>query len=154
MPASAVRCAKGIAGLVDSSVSVRSCEAFGPVSFLADYPDYFWYGIHSADVLFSYMGKGCRSVQAFCTDDVDLLMGRCADGRIGTLRGLRFNGAGFGCTVHAVGGIRSGVAEAEPPYYALLLQQVMRFFQTGVPSIDPEESVEIIGFLDAASRSR
>lgn len=40
------------------------------------------------------------------------------------------------------------------PYMFALAQSIDRFFRTGVSPIDPAESLEVIAFLEAASRSR
>jgi len=153
MSCSAVRYGKGIAGLLPADARALSCETYGPSGILPDYPGYFWYGVHAADVLFSYMGKGCRSVQVIHGENLDLLVGLWADGRMGTLRGIRFQPAEFGCTVFSDKGVKAGLALGDPPYYALMLKEVMRFFQTAQPPIDVEETVEIMAFLEAAGES-
>ena len=153
MTASAIRYAKGIDALHDGS-KVESCEAFGPMALLEDYRDYFWYGIHSAETLYSFMGTGCKQVQATSTDTIDMIVGLWEDGRIGTLRGNRVEAYGFGCMVTTKGETKFAPASSEVPYYAMMLKKVVPFFQTGVSDIPIEESLEIIAFLEAASRSR
>ena len=154
MSASAIRYARGVAGLCAPDADVRSCDAFGPAAILADYPGYFWYGIHSADVLFAYMGVGCRSVRAECVDGMDLLVGTWDDGRIATLRGTRFEGGTFGCTVFTTDGVRHGLLEAEPPFHVMLLRHVVPFLAGGKSPVPLAESVEVIAFLEAAWKSR
>lgn len=153
MSCSSIRFAQGIAGLVPAGVKVQACAAFGQMAILEDYPAFYWYGIHSADVLFSFMGRGCVRVQTHHTDGADLIVGTWGDGRIGTLTGTRFEGGGFGCTVFTSAGVVHGLAASTPPYYALMLRSVMEFFRTGQPAIDPAETVEIMGFLEAAEKS-
>lgn len=154
MTASAIRYAKGIEGILTDEETVTGCDAFGPMALLADYRDYFWYGIHSADVLYSFMGKGCRSVQTFNSENSDLLVGLWDDGRIGTIRGNRAGANNFGCTVTTNKITKSTVASGEIPYYAQLLKQIMPFYKSGKSPIDLAESLEIMAFLDAASQSR
>lgn len=154
MTASAIRFAAGIDNLHNYSDEIRSCEAFGPMVLPDDYPEYFWYGIHSAELLYSFMGKGCKSVRAIHQENSDLLVGEWSDGRIGVLRGLRYESAGFGCTLHTDKGVKTELALSDPPYYAQMMKDVITFFQTGKSSIDIAESVEIIAFLDAATQSR
>lgn len=153
MTASAIRYARGIDGLIDAGEAVESCEAFGPMALLDDYRDYFWYGIHSAEVLFSFMGKGCRSVQTFHTEKMDVMVGLWNDGRIGTLRGNRTGANNFGCVITTDQATKTGVVSGEVPFYAILLKKVIPFFQTGISPIDLSESLEIIAFLEAASQS-
>ena len=97
--ASSLRYASGVADLGDGE-KVHGCEAFGPMAILDDFPGVFWYGIHSADVLFSKMGTGCKEVTVTRTEQADVIAGVWEDGRIGTLYGFRFPGVNsFGATV-------------------------------------------------------
>ena len=153
MTASAIRYGKGIDVLRDGS-KVESCEAFGPMALLDDYRDYFWYGIHSAETLYSFMGTGCTQVQTTSTDKVDVIVGTWADGRIGTLRGNRVGANGFGCMLTVEGETKFALVSLDVPFYALMLKKIVPFFQTGVSDIPVEESLEIIAFLEAASQSR
>lgn len=153
MTASAIRYAKGIDGLLEDGAAAQSCEAFGPMAILSDYRDYFWYGIHSAEVLYAMMGQGCKTVQTFNTEKIDLIVGMWHGGRIGTIRGNRTGAGNFGCTVTTGKITKAGFASGEVPYYALMLNKIIPFFQTGKSPIDIEESLEIIAFLDAASQS-
>lgn len=151
---SSIRYAVGIADL-GADMTVRGCEAFGPMAVLPDFPGLFWYGIHSAEVLFAKMGCGCQQVRVMKTDTADVVVGTWADGRIGTLYGYRIPKQGtFGATVFTTGGLFHGTAKTTPPYYAALLPHVIEFFNTGVSPIPEEETMEIIAFLAAANRSR
>ena len=154
MTASSVRFTMGIDGLRQADEKVESCEAYGPMDLLEDYRDYFWYGIHSAETLFSFMGKGCQSVQVFNTEKLDVIVGRWADGRIGTLRGNRAGAGNFGCVITTNKSTKASVVSKEVPSYAMLLRKVVPFLQTGISPIDISESLEIIAFLEAASKSR
>jgi hypothetical protein len=153
MTASAIRYAKGIDAL-RNGMRVESCEAFGPMDLLDDYRDYFWYGIHSAETLYSFMGRGCKQVQANSTDKIDVIVGIWADGRIGTLRGNRVNAEDFGCMLTIEGETKFAMVSSDIPYQALLMEKIILFFQTGVSDIPIEESLEVIAFLEAASQSR
>ena len=152
MSSSSLRYAAGIADLTGDA-TVISCEAFGPAAILDDYPGLFWYGIHSAEVLFAFMGAGCTQVQSIHHEDIDVVVGEWADGRTGVLRGTRVKNGAFGCVVHASDGTRCGIAHATPPSYSLLMQQVVEFFKTGDSPIDMAETLGIIAFLEAADES-
>lgn len=153
MTASAIRYGKGIDVLRDGS-KVESCEAFGPMALLDDYRDYFWYGIHSAETLFSFMGSGCKEVEAISSDKIDMIVGKWEDGRIGTVRGNRVNSYTFGCMLTVEGETKFALVSGEVPFYAMMLKKIVPFFETGVSDIPIEESLEIIAFLEAASQSR
>jgi hypothetical protein len=152
MSCSSLRYAAGIAGLSQDG-AVVSCEAFGPAAILDDYPGLFWYGVHSAEVLFSFIGAGCQAVRCLRYPDTDVVIGEWQDGRVGVLRGTRVGKGQFGCVVHTDQGIYCGLAQSKPPYYYLMLQDVIRFFQTGVSPIDIEETLDIVAFLEAANAS-
>lgn len=153
MTASGIRFASGIADLFPPGTRVEASEAFGPISLLEDYRDYFWYGIHSADVLFSFMGRGCIKVRAIHEKQTDLLIGRWSDGRLGTIRGSRFGNNTFGITAFTTDAIKTGIASPKIPCYALMLSKVIPFLKGEKPIIELAESLEIIAFMEAASCS-
>jgi predicted dehydrogenase len=153
MSCSSLRYAAGIVGL-DQGADVVSCEAFGPAALLDDYPGLFWYGIHSAEMLFSFMGAGCKQVRCIHYEDMDVVIGEWMDGRLGTVRGTRFGRGAFGCVVHTDQATRCGVAQSTPPYYSLLLQKILPFFATGKSPIDIQQTLDIVAFLEAADESR
>lgn len=134
---------------------VLGADIFGPMSFVEKCPGYFWYGIHSAEMLIAAMGAGCREVFTVREESHDIIVGRWADGRLGTLRGNRGGNPGFGGTIqHEKSAAFFDVTKSGKPFYVSLLEQVIPFFQGGeskVPTIG--ETVEIIRFLDAANRS-
>ena len=155
MSCSSLRYALGICDLKkEEDTEVFACQAFGPMNLLDDYRDYFWYGIHTTEIVFAMLGKGCESVQVIPTHHADLLFGRWADGRIGSILGNRNNVWEFGCSITTNTHQRQAVASGAIPYYAQLLKEVVPFFQTGKSPLDIEESLNIIAFLEAASRSR
>lgn len=154
MTSSSIRFAKGFENLLQADEKVESCEAYGPMDLLEDYRDYFWYGIHSAETLFSFMGKGCQTVQVFNTKNLDVIVGHWNDGRIGTLRGNRVGANNFGCLLTTNKSTKIGLGSGDVPNYAMLLRKVIPFLQTKTSPIDIKESLEIIAFLEAASKSR
>lgn len=154
MSCSSLRYASGITDLVPKGEMISSCVAFGPATLLSDYPGLFWYGIHSAEILYSFMGVGCKSVRLVDKPDMDIVIGEWQDGRVGVVRGTRFTRGDFGCVVHTSAGTRLGIAVSDPPYYAIMLEKTMKFFRKGISPISIQETLEIISFLEAADISR
>lgn len=154
MSSSSLRYAAGIADLKTPAETVVSCEAFGPAAIREDYPGLFWYGIHSAEVLFSFLGHDCRTVRCISYPGTDAVLAEWADGRLGVMRGTRFEKNDFGCVLHTSAGTRLGLSASKPPSYYLLMQQVIRFFATGVSPVPIEETFAIVSFLEAADRSK
>ena len=154
MTSSSLRYALGIANALEAEEKVQACHAFGPMSILEDYRDYFWYGIHSTEILFTMMGSGCKEVHAVLGKDYDLLVGVWNDGRVGTITGKRIEPHNFGCGLLTDKGEKTTIATHDIPWYALMMGPIVEFFKTGISPISQVESLEIIGFLEAASRSR
>jgi len=154
MSCSSLRYAAGIADMVKPGEVTLSCEAFGPAAILPDYPGFFWYGIHSMEMLFAFMGCGCKRVQCIPSRDVDVVVGEWQDGRVGVMRGTRVKNGAFGCTVHTDVCTHTALAGSTPPYYFCLLTEIMKFFESRVSPIPIEETFEIISSIEAADLSR
>lgn len=152
--ASAIRFAEKFREVLDDGDAVTGADVYGPMALQDQCPGYFWYGIHSVEMLFAALGAGCREVLAVREECHDVVVGRWADGRIGTVRGNRTGNNGFGGTLHRAGGSRTfDVSTGKKPYYASLLERVMPFFRGEGEVVAPAEMVEVIRFLDAANRS-
>jgi predicted dehydrogenase len=158
MSCSALRFAAGVADLVTETARdqarIASCEAFGPAEILEDYPGLFWYGIHSAEMLFALMGRGCRTVRCVSYDQMDIAGGAWSDGRVGVMKGTRLGRSDFGCVAHTASGTRFALALDTPPFYYLLLQQIIAFLASGRSPVDLADTFEIIAFIEAADKSK
>jgi predicted dehydrogenase len=130
---------------------IRSVISYGPASLEPHHPDLFWYGIHPTEALFTLMGTGCERVVCTATPNTHVVTGVWSDGRVGTLCGLR-----GGTTPNKVIVFGSkGVAEQKGSGdYAPLVREIMKFFQTGIAPVSPEETLEIFGFMEAADESK
>jgi hypothetical protein len=134
---------------------IQGADVFGPMAFVEGCPGYFWYGIHSVEMLFGAMGSGCRGVLVASEESHDLILGRWADGRLGAVRGNRAGNNRFGGTVHRQTGSQAfDVSTGKKPYYASLLARVIPFLAGEGEVVSLPEMVEVISFLDAANRSR
>ncbi|MGM1049430.1 MAG: Gfo/Idh/MocA family protein [Bacillota bacterium] len=157
MSSSALRFAEGVkqAKAVDSLGSIIGTDCYGPMELQPTQPGLFWYGIHSVEMLYTFMGTGCETVMAGTTEQHDFVTGVWEDGRIGTIRGNRQGNMTFGAMVHREkGSLPVDVYAHEKPYYASLLEQIMKFFQTGTSPVLLHETWEIIRFIEAANESR
>lgn len=133
---------------------IIGADVRGPMPFVQGQPDYFWYGIHTVEMLFAIMGQGCREVHTICTGEHEVIIGCWSDGRIGTVRGRR-QGGSFGAVIHRQrGSDYVDIQAGNKPYYESLLEQVIDFFRTGHSPISLKETLEVIGFVEAANRSR
>lgn len=156
MSCSALRCAEALteALAADAPGDVCGADFFGPLDLEATQPGYFWYGIHTADMLFRAMGRGCAEVRAVRTPAHDLVVGRWTDGRIGTIRGFRTGNDAFGGAITLRSGCRLiDVQSGGKPYLASLMEEIAAFFRSRRPTVDPLETWEVIRFLEAANAS-
>jgi hypothetical protein len=97
------------------------------------------------------MGPGCQTVIRVPTPGTDVVVGTWNDGRVGTFRGMRHKGIGYGGTVFGEKGAEQiGPAEGYHP----LVVQIVQFFRTRTPPVDPKETVELYTFMEAADESK
>jgi hypothetical protein len=131
--------------------AVRGAISYGPAHLEPHHPDFFWYGVHAAEALYTVMGKGCETVVRTSTPEFDIATGTWSDGRVGTLHGLRTK-----ATPHKVivFGSKAVAEQKGSGTYAPLVREIMKFFQTGVAPVSPEETVELFAFMEAADESK
>ena len=111
-----------------------------------------WYGVHAVEMLYTVMGPGCETVTRVSTEDTDVAVGKWKDGRVGVVRGIRKGPYEFGITLFGEKAVLH--ADAEHPSYRPLLVEITKFFQTRISPVDPEETLEIIAFMEAADVSK
>lgn len=132
-------------------LKVLGADTYSPATIEPTHPDLFWYGIHGVEMLFAAMGPKCVSVNRFCTDETDVVVGKWDDGRIGTFRGTRNGKADFGgICFTSEGNFQLG------PYlgYEPLLLEIVKFFETGIAPIEAKETLAILAFMEAAEESK
>jgi len=129
---------------------VLGCDAYTAAVLEETNPGLYWYGIHGVEILYSFMGTGCKAVQCYRTDTLHHVTGIWADGRLATVRGSREGAHDFGATVVFESGIKHTLFSREIPIYAQLLRQIVPFFQGGPAPVPVQETLEIMAFIEAA----
>ncbi|HEY6226126.1 MAG TPA: Gfo/Idh/MocA family oxidoreductase [Verrucomicrobiae bacterium] len=131
---------------------IKGAISYGPSHLEKTHPDLFWYGVHPAEALYTIMGTGCETVVRVSTPATDVVDGIWKDGRVGSFRGLREAATPHKVIVFGT----KGVAEQQKgdDDYAPLVQEIMKFFQTGIAPIKPEETTELFAFMEAADESK
>lgn len=156
MSCSALRYAVGLTSGLRSGKGERPSGAdfYGPMGLEPTQAGYFWYGIHTAEMLFRALGSDCAEVHAVRTADHDVVTGVWRDGRIGVIRGNRTGNEAFGGALHWTSSSQPiEIKETDKSYLASLLEEVVSFLATGQSPIDPEETLAIMHFLEAANLS-
>jgi len=146
---SALRFGKDTQAVSHGSIGkVEYAETYGPCEIEPHHPDLFWYGVHGVESLFTVMGTGCETVQRGTTTDGKIeVVGIWSGGRKGVYREDKgFHGLAKGEKGEAPIGSFNG--------YQPLVAEIMKFFQTGVTPVRPEETLEIFAFMEAADRSK
>ena len=130
---------------------IVGASTVGPASLEKTHPDLFWYGIHAVEILYTVMGTGCTSVVRAHTDSTDVVVGIWKDGRLGTVRGTRSGKSGYsGMAFGENGNIKLGPY----PGYKPLLIEIAKFFQTKIVPVNPDETLELLAFMEAADESK
>lgn len=132
---------------------ITGAFTFGPENLEPHHPDLFWYGIHAVEMLYTLLGPGCEQVTRVKTDSGDTVVGRWKDGRIGTMRGLIQGKQDYGAVAFGMKAVLATPVPMGSDYRGLLVE-VVKFFQTGVPPVSPEETLEIMAFMEAAELSK
>lgn len=130
---------------------VTGCDTFSPASLEKTHPDLYWYGIHGVEILFTVMGTGCETVQRASTPGFDVVMGTWKGGRVGTFRGIREGGGGYGGRAFGSKGVTDlGTYGGYRP----LAVEIVKFFKTKQVPVTEEETLEIYAFMEAADESK
>lgn len=147
--ASSLRFGKATQAVRNGSIGkVLSAETWSPCHLEKTHPDLFWYGVHGVESLFTVMGIGCESVRRGATNGLIEVRGTWKGGRIGI---YRENEKGYG------GKARGEKGEADAGAYDgyhPLVAEIIRFFQTKVAPVKPEETIELFAFMEAADESK
>lgn len=137
----------------DRHGGIRGAFTFGPENFEPHHPDLFWYGIHAVEMLYTLLGPGCEQVTRVKTDSDDTVVGRWKDGRIGTMRGVIQGKQEYGAVAFGAKAVLMTPVPMSTDYRGLLVE-IVKFFQSGVSPVDPDETLEIIAFMEAAESSK
>jgi hypothetical protein len=150
--ASALRFSPSTVSVASGKIGdVLGADIYSPAHLEATHPDLFWYGIHGVESLFTVMGTGCKWVRRIHRPGTDIVIGEWSDGRIGSFRGLRSGKLDYGGNAFGTDGIATvGAYEG----YEHLVEEIMKFFRTGIVPVTEEETLEIFAFMQAAEVSK
>lgn len=132
---------------------IMGADSYSGCPLEPTHPDFYWYGIHGIEILFTMMGKDCQTVQRKHTQNTDHIVGIWDNDRIGTYRGIR-----KGKVTHS--GVAYGLNEILPAGsfndvgHRPLVIEMLRFFKTGISPVSMEETLAIHVFMEAADESK
>ncbi|MEJ7769117.1 MAG: Gfo/Idh/MocA family oxidoreductase [Chitinophagaceae bacterium] len=150
--ASSLRYITGAKEIAEGKIGkVFGADSYGNCYIEPHHPDLFYYGIHGVEMLYALMGTGCKSVVRVHKDTTDVVVGTWRDDRIGTFRGTRSGTGKMGATVFGEKGIE--VLDKSLGYDPLWVK-IIEFFDTGKVPVSPEETLEVLAFMEAADESK
>ena len=132
---------------------IMGADSYSGCPLEPTHPDFYWYGIHGIEILFTIMGKDCETVQRIHTQNTDHVAGIWKNERIGTYRGIR-----KGKVTHS--GVAYGLNEILPAGsfndvgHRPLVIEMLKFFKTGISPVSVEETLAIHVFMEAADESK
>lgn len=140
---------------MDKGTQVMSAFSFGPAELEPHHPDMYWYGIHACEALYAVMGTGCQQVVRTHTPTTDVLTGTWTGGRVGTMQGNR-SAAGKGLGAYGVTVItaKGPVTGGDKHSYKPLVEEYLKFFQTGISPVPLETTIELLAFMEAGDESK
>ena len=130
---------------------IVGCDTRSPCALEPTHPDFFWYGIHGVESLFTVMGTGCQQVVRLHSAGSDVAIGIWEGGRIGSYRGLRdgkreYSGIAIGTKQNLTVGQYDG--------YGPLVVEIVKFFRGGEVPVAAAETIEVFAFMAAADASK
>lgn len=128
---------------------VRGADCYSPHHPEKSHPDFGYYGLHGAETLYTVMGTGCEKVTRMHGPDGDIVTGLWKDGRLGTFRAIYTNGTYGGTVMLENKMMPAGGYEG----YQGLLNAILEFFETDIPPVSKEETLEIFAFMEASNLS-
>jgi predicted dehydrogenase len=134
---------------------LSAATTWGPGPIEKYYPlELAWYAIHPIELLYTIMGTGCESVTRMSGKDVDVVVGRWKDGRVGTVTAARPYSDYGAVAFRGQQTVENHPTAEGAANYRPLVAEMVKFFQTGQPPVANEETLEIFAFIDAAQRSK
>jgi hypothetical protein len=132
---------------------ITGADTYSAAPLEPSHPDFYWYGVHGIEILYTIMGTGCKEVRRTNTANTDIVVGTWKDDRLGTYRGIRkgkatHSGIAFGSNKILPAGDFNDVGHRP------LVVDMLRFFRTGVTPVSLEETLEIYTFMEAADESK
>jgi predicted dehydrogenase len=145
----------GVLGAMGRQINATAVTTWGPGPFEPHhYLDLSWYAIHPIEVLYTLMGPGCESVSRVSGKDLDTIVGRWKDGRVGTVNAARPYSDYGAIVFQGRQVVENHPKAAAATDYHPLVEEIVKFFQSGKPPVSSEETLEIFAFMDAAQRSK
>lgn len=130
--------------------AVRGADCYSPHSPEPSHADFGYYGLHGVEELYTVMGTGCEAVSRIHSEKGDIVTGKWKDGRLGSFRAIIGGPYAYGGTIYLE---KEAVPTGGYTGYQPLVDEILRFFETGICPVSREETLEIFTFMEASNMS-
>ncbi|KIL49843.1 Gfo/Idh/MocA family protein [Jeotgalibacillus soli] len=156
MSSSSLRYAQSFREAMDKADGqLESLYVYGPLPLQPHIPGYFWYGIHMLELVIAALGTSFKEVHNEHFPNHEVCTIRFDDGKSAIVRGDYECHNLFGAVLHtAADTIGVEIWKDEKPYYASLLEEIIRFFQTSHSPINIEETLQLIRLIEEVNTKR
>ena len=132
--------------MAEETGKILSAAVYSPSKPLNEVPALINYGCHSVEMLFGVLRGGCRNVSSVQGETLQSVTGQWADGRVGVVLGVQQGHCGYGFTAFCENQTVNRTIDFTYGYRELV-KQMSKFFNTGVPAVPIEESLEVVKFI-------
>ncbi len=146
---------------------VLGCDVYGGFDLKHAQADEFIRPLHSLETIYTIMGPGVERVSCTATPTAESFTMVWKDGRVGTYRGIKEGKQKWSATVFGDAGVSTagiyghgvpaqGVVPSKDEYmgYKGIGLEIAKFFKGGPLPVEPRETLEIYGVMQAAEDSR
>ncbi len=144
---------------------VLGCTVYGGFEGEPHHDGYIWH-LHPFETLYTIMGSGAETVTLTQAEAGDVVTGAWKDGRLGSANIIRKGAVKYSAVVFGDRGIApagmygyeapvKGVVPPKGRYkgYEGVATEIAKFFKTGKLPVEPAETIELFGFMEAAHES-
>lgn len=134
---------------------ITGVELHGPLSFQKTQPGYFWYGMHTMEMMFAILGPEFQSLEVHCSSEADRIEARWPGGitgRMDLIRGKTVFGGTLVCGSQRIPLPSSDAVEE--PFYRSLLKEVLHFFRNPRSGLPFSEALKLAAFVEKANELR
>lgn len=156
MSSSSLRFLQGLPEMVSRyDQQITGVELRGPLSFQETQPGYFWYGIHTIEMLFAILGPDFKSMKVHCSEQADQIEAHGPDGitaRLELTKGIKTFTGTLICDNERI--LLPSSDTVKEPFYRSLLKEVLSFFRSRKITVPLSETLKLIAFVEKANQLR
>lgn len=133
---------------------ITGVELRGPLFFQETQPGYFWYGIHTLEMLFALLGPDFQSLEIHADKKADHLTAVWSGGTTACIELVQDNIPFSGTLICENQRIPLPSSDAvTEPFYRSLMKEVLLFFNKRKTSVPLSETLKLVALIEQANKS-